>query len=699
MSRSKKNLLRNVISQEEDVSLVEVKDVSSVPPVEVVPQDGAKIPEEKVAPVVEVAPLDEAVPAEATPIVVATEETDTAPVVAVAPTAPEAPVGEVAPLEEKVPTEAAPVAVALEEDDSDDAFLEDDSDEESVASVEMVQLVCENKELNSAIREVGFALEGINELRDTISLLNDKGGISKESFPFFKVALEQYSESFFEDETAITSSLESYSEDEKQKVFSLEALDKQITTLQTARASLENLAKEKAQDVNRLFTTVPNSIRVQLESLDEDTLTGAEVQTPAPVDPVAVVTAQVEDEIKEHEELQEDLVDSISGVEVVKQEIVRQNDELGGLTTESLLGASLALDSFTRPLGLKSIDIIPNQDFALEPSSSDKRYKVSLEDLNTSLEGIVDKLKDLGKRYLSTWVRAQEALVIRAPIMLARLNRLAKIAKGSSSTGVKGNITTNVKYLHKDGSIDPNTPKFLSEYFKISEILIGKFHVKAQEDFKKNVESISKLNKTFAGWKNNTVEDYIKALGDFGNTVADPRSLLSKNQLEFPVPGGRRLFVNKELIYKGSNAGVKKLDQFAHLNYPTRLLWRGGDRLAQSKQEMPILSAKEIQNLATEASVAISKIKLFQTYIEALSANFTITAPLSIFTLVKLLRRASMYGNWGNETNVMSAAYNTSNYMRFHVGYDAASTFMTVASGLISYSKKSLKAIKKASKE
>lgn len=545
-----------------------------------------------------------------------------------------------------------------------DTIDDGDSDAADVSKARAyVDGIVQARDMQAVDGELSTATGSLTGIREVLEVMNDAGGVSQEALPYIQIALEAHSQRLGLASILLGVSFEAYENASDRFQVSLEHLDQIIEHVQNARTVISNEDRVPAADAGEIL------------ALDTD----------------EVVRAQCDAECENESEAFDTAVDTLEGLGTVRS-LVEQQNAAGGLSLEGLAAASLALEAFTSPIGLPEIELAETMD-TMGPKD---RVIARVENIDIAMEGVGSWLGDKLKRVWQTALRGFGTLYPKFTLMSARLGSLIETAQkttGKVPAGTK--VTPQTVYLDDDDKAPTDPVKFLSEYAKVAEIMIGKFHDRANKDFKFNIEMVKALSKV------SDATEFEKALASIANGFKDPRNMLTEAQLNLHVPGSRRHFKNKKAVYAGTNAAAKKLDAFATQHIPTRIMDRLVEIHGEDYVEMPALQPGEVVKVTQSLKAAIESISTMRVFVEAASANLSLNAVYGLpAALVKIARRVVVFGDkfsgqaksqFKAEVDALRRAVDMSNYMRFHVSYDAALTAHTVASGFIKYAKLSLK--------
>lgn len=561
----------------------------------------------------------------------------------------------------------------------DDAEDDEEGDDALYEMSDAANRVRESTDANTTLEA---AIDGLKDIRQAMEALDNRGGLSKECFQFLKIGIESHLANLgIEDAMpALGLSLESFAGEEAGTLYnvSLEGLDDLLTSLEAAQPNVKQQVISAEQRLSELARTRAPQLRsvVSTEAL------GLEND--------ALMISQTNAMVASQEVIAESLTDSVTSLENLLLQ-VREQNENGGLSFEAIACLSLALEAHTKPLGLPEAQLVES----FESMTFGDRAQVSVENIQVSLEGVLDALKNLAKRAVSEWARATNYAWMRVMIHKSRLKGLIKQAqqqRGQKAAGIA--VPFKSKKLHRRGKIEKDMAPWLVDFAILSEILMNKFGPAAHKALEANIAKARAV-------QYDTVQNFEKGLHAVVSGWKDPRDLLTDAQLAFDVPGGRLFFKSEELKYTGDNADAKKLDKLAHENQPTRLLWRGDDSSVPADENAAAMAPADVLKVAEAFYKAIEQSSAFMTYVRQVASAYAMYPPA---WLIKGPRRMTIIdaGFGGirsevkDERKALADAISSNNWMRFHVNFDALTTFMSVAAAFAKYAKASLKAATKA---
>ncbi len=422
---------------------------------------------------------------------------------------------------------------------------------------------------------------------------------------------------------------------------------------------------------------------------------------PQPETAQEVARTYQELEADEEGQAREEFTDTVEALESIRDMIVAGN-EAGGLSAVSAYFSAMAIESYTTRLGVHTPELTTAFESAISETG---RVQVSVESLNTTLESVNYTGKFLVKRLAASVIRLLIPTWINLKVQAAVVTTL--VGKASAMKALPGaKIKVRTTAILEGESASTNVSASLVKAAEILKYMVKGFGEDATRDFKSNLEALEMLDKPTA---EETMAEVPKLLARW----KDPRSKLGQ-KASLPLIGNYRLFEDHELQYKGDNAAFKGFDALAHLNYPTLVGFQGyaSDAGVDSRyMEIPALTPAEITKIGLALKVAIANFGKWRAIVEKLSAATTLfvagTFParlmLGPFTLVtwsaflaavifKRKRMTDKLPSGLTDLDTIYEALETSNRLRFHVGYDAGRVLNRIVFLYIKLAKLSMKA-------
>lgn len=434
--------------------------------------------------------------------------------------------------------------------------------------------------------------------------------------------------------------------------------------------------------------------------------------TPAVADEAPVQTALSEQNRSETElngQVAQEIGEHHDTVEQVADTLDNTLEEKGDVSVESLLIASVVIDHASRRLGLSdSLLEIP----ALESATLDDRIALDTSELHASLEGLGSGLKSILKNQISTFIRAWSFTATRATVVRKRMEGVLDAAKNTVGTQEKGTIEIDATCFHERGKFPVNFNAFVGSYIKDLRFLVGDFEMDAANAY---IDWLKLANSTEV----TTADKFPDVLNKLQSAMVDVRRKIKPATINGPLPGGVVLFEDQKLRYKGSNAAAKKLDAFAHKNFPTRSGFQG-QPLYRKTLARP-LTKEEVKSLATEMMETLRAIPRTQVAVRNFYDGLTTVTvtPANVFYLltfgplaalpmgVAATGKAAMAASghqtglrgvnkhikrqYAGELRALKDAHLTLQRLSFYTGTDAAEQAVQLAEGLVRYMKKSLR--------
>lgn len=611
---------------------------------------------------------------------------------------PEAPVVE-EPVREPEPGEEVtavvqPVAevtvvtdpVEPEASDDEDEVEDVDADEEAVGRAEeLVDATADVRDTERASEELDIATEGLSDVRETLVVMNDLGGVSAEAFPFIAKALEAYTDGLGVEQVMLGVSAESYQGEgapERQAV-SLEDLDDLIGRLQKAKPSMEGYKVEANKRLSDAARAMTKRSALSFEAFDEGMTSD--------VDADALSSAQVADEIEHRRELAGELADAQDGIADIGEMIEDCSDEKGGLSTEALIAASLALEAYTAILGLPEIKLVES----MEGLDINARHVVSTEGVGDAIKSIGQGIANLFSNAVRVAKNAVGALSGKLPTVVKQFEELlakANAATGETSGDVKvGNVA---KRLHQGGELPQGAAlvKYLADYSGFAGKMCGPFTSKAYNALNANIGTYEAVDYT-------TREKFFADIDKAGSSWQDPRKLFSNAEMDMEIPGGGKMFGNRETSgfgYKGDSKGAEKLDDFVH-HRMINGLWVRHKVKAPKVDDLKALSLAEIKEGAEAFLKALKGIKIRDLEVSGPVVDKTFTA-LNVANKKRRQDKA-VVKTIKAEIGALDMALWGSLILALEFGWHAASEYVDIARSFMGYAYRSLATAGKPSTE
>lgn len=220
----------------------------------------------------------------------------------------------------------------------------------------------DTREFDEARRDSERVAESLEDFRNALTILNDKGGVTQESFVYAQVAASAF-------ESKLGVGLLDASE------ISFEGLEAGARV----KLSLEQIdfAIEHLKNVSKIATE-------QFEAAAE------RVKTSAPALENFAVVEEIRDarSLESLIERQENLTDDRVALEELRDLLVISNEQ-GGVSFESLVLINYALEQLVANNGVEA----PYLTESLESLNQDERHQVSLENVDIALEGLLGALR------------------------------------------------------------------------------------------------------------------------------------------------------------------------------------------------------------------------------------------------------------------------------------------------------------------
>lgn len=555
--------------------------------------------------------------------------------------------------------------------DADDVIDETDTPlDGSHAVADLANAIDEAREAHEASVELIIVHEGAEETHDTLDTLNQNGGVSAESFPFFEIALTNYAQAVGRTSILLGVSTESFEGEEPGQRFEVSLEDLADLVKATGKA-IEPMKAQVASFESRVHELQSKQLSSNL-GIESFSQVGVSRQQDA-------VASRLESRLQ-------DQIKAAVGLENLLEMIESANDN-GGLTTDAMVGAELALESITRPMNLPTISLHES----LEGLELDTRTVVST-------EGIIDAIKTVGGLIadtLRTGARvARNALGMLTgtlPTVIKKLEAFHKkleSAKGETQGTVS--VGNAAKRLNRAGEMPPDLSQYLKTYSEFIDKFCTTFTGQANKALSYNAGLYGKVDYL-------NQESFFHELDQTANQWEDPRKSFSSHELQIEIPGGGRMFGTwDDKRYAGSNEGAKKLDAFVH-EYMINGLWVRGKAKVPSLESLPALSVADMKLVTDSMLKTLHAIRP-----EALAvSDQTIGVVWAMYDRANQKRRKSkaIVRTIKPEIATLDTALWGSAILALDFGWSAAKEFVKIALSFLSYAERSLATIPSASTE
>lgn len=382
------------------------------------------------------------------------------------------------------------------------------------------------------------------------------------------------------------------------------------------------------------------------------------------------VMAANDKELRQNEEMIDDAGEIVENIADVRNEVAAANEE-GGLSAESLLFASIAMEANYRRLGQQ----VPCELVSVESfPKTGERLVVNLESLDVSLEGFFDSVVELGKRALSAYTRNMTATWTSLNVQLMATKRYLQAAKRAKIPNEGKVKITEWRVSKNKSSVVDNVPKELAATIDMLVEVMEPMTKAAGPAFEANIKAANALN-------TDSEESFKTSLQHIVSNWKDPRAKYGHTKLVEPLLGGVSLFVDKPKTYYGDMALAKKLDALAHDAYPTTYGFRGDSGRKFGIGYIPAFSTEDINTVGSKCIRAVQALTWWRATMEKLSGVFsdvTMVGKIARRSRGKMIGRGfgGVKNEFSDEIRMLREALATSNRLRFHIGYDAGMDLM-----------------------
>lgn len=600
---------------------------------------------------------------------------------------PAAPVSE-EPAAAEEPTPAEPAAVEpleVEEVAVDEEPMDAQADEDAVEGAEeVIDSVTDARDYDDACDELGDTEDGLGEARDVLQVMNEQGGVTQESLAFLNIALENYTRGMGLEPLALNVSVESFEGEDAphRQIVSLEALDDLLDRISKGKVVLND---QRTQAHARAAESLKRLAPANALSFED-----GESPVYDLADGDALASAQNVDTRRKADEQIEVLTDAQDSGEQILDLIEEQN-ERGGLSTEALIAAAVALESITKPLGLPEI----NLGVALEGLAFDAHTVVSTEGVGEALAKIGNAIKNKAKTIAMTVKSGLGMLSGELPKLIKSYEEFnGKLANVQGETSGKIAAGNTVKRLHAGGKWPEAFVPYFAEYSVFTSKMTEQFPKAALQDFAANLSACETMHY-------DSVEQVKEEAAKIAAGWKDPRSVLSAEELKLEIPG-RGLFFGvregheKEGKYAGDVEALKKLEDFSKQN-ALNGLWVRHKESAPDVKEIDALKVADIKKGVEIALKTLKGINL--AHLKTGDIAFRKWWDSVDMIQLKIRKASDVTKQVKPELAVLEEARFYSMLMAMDFGWAAAKDYVAAAMSFLAYCQRSLATAGKASAE
>jgi len=264
------------------------------------------------------------------------------------------------------------------------------------------------------------------------------------------------------------------------------------------------------------------------------------------------------------------------------QGAVETVNEEGGFADEAAVEeAEVALEAIAAMYNTPAVKL------SFEKADNGKLL-VSTEAIDQMRGNLVISQENIAKRALAALIRRDVAFynaIETGAFMLGRL--MKKVADTPSQRQPrKVEVVVNMSSLHRNGELPTDLAGHLIGYAQLAEYVTGRFVDVAKDAYQTNIGLVSGLNRI-------TDVEFQRRWAGLPSKWRDPRSALTEAQMQYPIPGGRRMFENKSTTYDGTDRTTQFLDKYASFNIPTRM-FEDSDGTRVGRILVPVLPPEKI---------------------------------------------------------------------------------------------------------
>lgn len=262
-------------------------------------------------------------------------------------------------------------------------------------------------------------------------------------------------------------------------------------------------------------------------------------------------------------------------------------NEQGGVTMESMAMLTLAANAFTHHLGREPISFGVTME-SFEDATTRKR--VSLEELQDLINELDLSEPELERQALQSIDRMVEGLKAAIPSTRQRLLDVLSIASATddSREGAQVKIGDGIEgALCIDGAFPQDVSNELQQYAALGETILTTYQEAAVRAAKGASMILNNLDFT-------SLTSFWEKIGKVVDSVTDPRTNISRTQIERQLPGGVCLFGEANMTPEVPNPVLATLFTY-NSNYPPLETAVASKGAANAEATGPALSASKIQ--------------------------------------------------------------------------------------------------------
>ena len=301
----------------------------------------------------------------------------------------------------------------------------------------------------------------------------------------------------------------------------------------------------------------------------DDVATDVQAEEPQKPAPAPGPQTDASQTVQEVVQLTEALAQAQSAEEVVREaqstsddltgisETAKFSNEQGGVTVESFAGLTHAIHPYASRLGRRIIDFgVTFEAYRGRPLTH--REMVGLEDVDSMIDEIEMAQPQLERQRIESLDRVTVALKSALPTASKRLK--AVLSKASNSSDHHEGSTVDVSdglaaALSIDGVLPTDICDELQNYAQLGKMLLGPFSESAMRAAKSAglLNNVVNFSSTAVFWEK---------MGEALDKIVDPRTTLTRTQLESGLPGGTRLFDQAVPPLDATNPVLQKFFDF-----------------------------------------------------------------------------------------------------------------------------------------
>lgn len=384
---------------------------------------------------------------------------------------------------------------------------------------------------------------------------------------------------------------------------------------------------------------------------------------------------------EENEKEEDDIVDGETSFEDLRNEILLAS-ERGDWNANTQSMARIALESIALSVGFEQNDTVVAASHAL--AGEEVTPTVALEAIDDILAAMSDHVSAGYGRLKQSLLASLGHIASAIPHLEDKWRKL-EVKLHHEAHDPEGNVPTSgfYKRLLHQGKWPEQPGRYWHEYAEHVEQICTSFDHKAQEAVIRNADLLAAIEYQSTG-------DFEQSYKHAADGWVDPRKELSKEVMEFIVPGGDPFFTTKSTSYKGDNKAIRFFDTYATKNIPAQ--GRYGNLLQMRKYEsidgVAPLSLRDMRELCKVFMDVTERVKLEQRTAGEALAHAQVKA--EFFAKRRATADTDVKSGTRDAYKYLDKAYGMT-YELGQMKYNVLSTFVKVSNALFTYMERSLK--------